>query len=710
MQRTFSLAVALAAASALAQAGDDWSTFPPAQPAPAAPAPAANPAPAPQPEARPTPAAPPPAIETKAEAPDAGAADGGYDTSNTRIVARLEQYEPGTEPHSPSTWGLSWDAKENDRVIVGSTGIGTVWVPSARLGKAGVVRVSVLGEYLDINNFPVVNGRNIRSGITFGASFQPFKWGEIFVSYSATANSNNRTSPNLITALGDLQLGVKLSNEWAKGFHAGLDLRLLTFSGVGNQGVDQFAVGFKPTLLVSYDFRAATRYLPLLLTAGFGATIDSTGGLVSNQTLNASEEFALNTNKYHRLNVMASAEIPLPIITPFVEWQIAPIVGLQGGELTGPDQKFITAGSAIRHTLGAGLKLTPIKDFTLISGFNFGLARSVGLGVPATPPWNFFVGGSFAIDPFQRGETKVVETIRERNVEIAKAAPALHLEGIITDAETRQPLPGVVVSVAGLKPSATDEAGAYQSLPVTGDKVKLSISREGYKTVEQEIALNAEGPTKADVALEADVKKAKFEVSATANKKPVKATIKFAGPQEATGETPEANAPAEFELPAGQYAVDAVAEGYLAQTRDVQVSPGGKMVVTFELQPQPKKVLVIFKGDKIEILQQVHFATGKATILPDSHGLLAQVVDAIIKNNVKRVRIDGHTDNRGNKATNQKLSEDRAKAVRDYLVAQGLDASRLESAGYGDAQPVAPNLTARGRELNRRVEFIVLEK
>lgn len=691
MQRTLLSAVVLVAASALAQAGDDWTTFPPA------PAPATKPAPAPA-------AAP--------EAIDAGspATDGGYDTSNTRIVARVEQFEPGTEPHSPSTWGLPWDAKENDRVAVGSVGIGTVWVPSARLGKAGVVRVNVLGEYLDINNFPVVNARNIRSGITFGASFQPFKWGEIFVSYSATANSNNRTSPNLISALGDLQFGVKLSNEWARGFHAGVDLRLLTFSGVGNQGVDHFAVGFKPTLLLTYDFRAATKYLPLLLTAGFGATIDSTGGLVSNQTLNASEEFALNTNKYQRLNVMASAEIPLPIITPFVEWQIAPIVGLKGSDLTGPDGKYITAGSAIRHTLGAGLKLTPIKDLTLMTGFNFGLAKSVGLGVPATPPWNFFAGASFAIDPFQRGETKVVETIRERKLEVAKAAPALRLEGVVTDAQTKQPLPGVVVAVAGNKPTATDAAGAYESLPVTGEKVKLSISRDGYKPVEQELAVNTEGPTKADVALEPDVKKAKFEVSTTSNKKPVKAKIQFTGVQEANGETPDANAPAEFELPAGAYSVTAVADGYMAQTRDVQVAPGGKMVVTFELQPVPKKILVIFKGDKIEILQQVHFATGKSTILPDSHNLLAQVVDVIIKNNVKRVRVDGHTDNRGNKAANQKLSEDRARAVKDYLVAQGLDASRLESAGYGDTQPVAPNLTARGRELNRRVEFIVLEK
>jgi outer membrane protein OmpA-like peptidoglycan-associated protein len=148
----------------------------------------------------------------------------------------------------------------------------------------------------------------------------------------------------------------------------------------------------------------------------------------------------------------------------------------------------------------------------------------------------------------------------------------------------------------------------------------------------------------------------------------------------------------------------------MAQTRDVQVQAGGKLVVAFDLQPMPKKILVIFKGDKIEILQQVRFATGKSEILPESFNLLQQVVDAIVKNNVKRVRVEGHTDNRGVKAANQTLSEDRARSVKEYLVAQGIDAERLESVGYGDSKPIAPNLTARGRELNRRVEFIVLEK
>ena len=72
---------------------------------------------------------------------------------------------------------------------------------------------------------------------------------------------------------------------------------------------------------------------------------------------------------------------------------------------------------------------------------------------------------------------------------------------------------------------------------------------------------------------------------------------------------------------------------------------------------------------------------------------------------VKKVRIEGHTDNTGAADFNTKLSQGRAKAVRDYLVKKGVAADRLEAKGFGPTQPIGDNKTAAGREANRRVEF-----
>lgn len=118
--------------------------------------------------------------------------------------------------------------------------------------------------------------------------------------------------------------------------------------------------------------------------------------------------------------------------------------------------------------------------------------------------------------------------------------------------------------------------------------------------------------------------------------------------------------------------------------------------------------LVEVKRERIEIKQQVHFATAKSTVLPDSFPLLDQVTQVLGDYPGMRLAIEGHTDAVGGEAANRKLSQRRADAVRDYLVAKGVAASRLETAGFGPTRPVASNGTARGRALNRRTEFRIV--
>ena len=112
---------------------------------------------------------------------------------------------------------------------------------------------------------------------------------------------------------------------------------------------------------------------------------------------------------------------------------------------------------------------------------------------------------------------------------------------------------------------------------------------------------------------------------------------------------------------------------------------------------------------RIVVLDKVYFDTARATIKPKSFNLLDQVA-ALINTATWKVKIEGHTDSQGRADKNIKLSEDRAASVKAYLVKRGIAEARLHSAGYGPTQPIADNKTGRGREANRRVEFLIVEE
>lgn len=107
-------------------------------------------------------------------------------------------------------------------------------------------------------------------------------------------------------------------------------------------------------------------------------------------------------------------------------------------------------------------------------------------------------------------------------------------------------------------------------------------------------------------------------------------------------------------------------------------------------------------------LDNVFFDSGKATLRAESNKELNELAEYMALKKTLFIEISGHTDNVGNAETNQLLSENRANAVRQYLITKGIAAERVTAKGYGDTQPVDDNSTAAGRQKNRRTEVRVI--
>jgi OOP family OmpA-OmpF porin len=206
---------------------------------------------------------------------------------------------------------------------------------------------------------------------------------------------------------------------------------------------------------------------------------------------------------------------------------------------------------------------------------------------------------------------------------------------------------------------------------------------------------------------------AKLLLKVLAGKKPVAATVYVRGkgaPQQVLVDA-KAKKPTPVTLPPGEYTVDVLSRGYLAQTRKVKLTRETEPTVAFTLAKVPAKKTqqASVKNERVELPGEPRFAEQQSAPKKGSTAGLALLVDMLVRDENLRLRVEGHTDNKeGTSKSRQGLSEARAKAVAELLVAAGLDASRIEVSGAGDARPKAPNLIPRGRELNRRVEFVLL--
>lgn len=146
------------------------------------------------------------------------------------------------------------------------------------------------------------------------------------------------------------------------------------------------------------------------------------------------------------------------------------------------------------------------------------------------------------------------------------------------------------------------------------------------------------------------------------------------------------------------------------------VESEGYLMYSASLEPDTSEVrnvdiqLIPLAGaeNKVIVLQNIFFESGSSKLLSTSDTELNKLVWSLRNNKTMHIEISGHTDNVGDTVANQKLSEERAKSVYEYLIARGVASERLSFKGFGETKPIADNHTDAGRQANRRTEFRVI--
>lgn len=309
-------------------------------------------------------------------------------------------------------------------------------------------------------------------------------------------------------------------------------------------------------------------------------------------------------------------------------------------------------------------------------------------------------------------------TALEKSKVILKGLPeTAPFQGLVLDQGSFEPVGDAIVSFPDTNLSrilADSSSGFFRSYPFPAGKVTVSVSKPGYETLLKAVFVE-QGKDKVERFL---LKKEGGGIAATTpglfkgklvDEKGAAVTGWLTFPN-TTVQEQEVDGPFEVKLDPGLYQVEAKAEGYLLQGRQVSVGPGETALFDFVMRPVPKERRAESTGEKIAIKDVINFRFNSDVIDKSSFSILDEVADVIFSHpEFSLVRVEGHSDDVGSAAYNLSLSDRRARSVVRYLLEKGVPPEKMQPVGWGKAKPVSQGIDDAARALNRRVEFNVLQ-
>jgi outer membrane protein OmpA-like peptidoglycan-associated protein len=675
----------------------------------------------------------------------------------------VTQAAPAIVPTDTAAWVLRDNLLNEGSTLQGGSGL--LHTQHAQSSAPGQFRLGFTTEwfsagFLCTSQFPCPNPTgglpltsdtlsHIGGTLSLGVSVAKLGPGTLegYAALVAYANSDSANRPELLQVLGDTDFGAKYVLPLGDVMNVGAFMELWLINGSGSVGLDAGGTGARFGGVATADLRGMHSSVPLRFSANIVYALDNTADVLADveqarqSHVTRIERFGLGVNRVDHIDFLVGGEALLVEgrVRPFVEGRLLAANNYRQQFICHPNNlshdNCLQGDTVVPSTLTLGGRFFPWKrGFSLLAALDIGLGGTSDFieELQPVPPWMLFLGAGWAVDTWEH--PPIVKTER------VDVAPTVHVAGLVHEKDKNDPVVGAIVAYrdhAELSRLATGPDGKFADDVAPGNYT-FEITADGYKPAACEAAalgagtasvpravpqpsesregVRAHGQVDVDCPMEslprvgtvvgrvrdADTNQALPGVRVTltdAQRKELVAASDVSGGFRFEGISP------------GTAQLSVVAEGYLALVSPEDVKARQESSVDLLLRPKPKDPEVQVTTKEITIRHQIQFALDSAVILPESFGILTEVADTLIRHpEIRRIEVQGHTDNSGTSEHNQQLSEERSESVRAWIVQHGVGPDRMVAKGYGQTRPLVPNVTAGNRARNRRVQFIILER
>ena len=521
-------------------------------------------------------------------------------------------------------------------------------------------------------------------------------------------NTNTFGRPQSMLSQGDWHLGARGHLPLSKGVYLGGDLTGYFPASFQSAGLELGGTSLRPRVVLSlYNNEMSGGNKPkdrgLVFTGSLAYRLDGSSNIVpEDRRVSRVERTAQDISEYDRVESGVALAYQTGDFRPYgglrmdVPLNASSDVCAEGRTLPCvSDAGF----GAFPKWASAGVVATPLDRLALTAGVDISLTTSDAEGLPVTLPYTAFVEASWTIDPEPP----------------APESNTAFFQGTVVNAESGNGIEDVRVAYTGKgvarTPQATNANGEFVSYEFDiGTKVEATFNHPDFESssVTRTISKKVK-PVKVELEPKPQKARLKGKVVGSGGEPLPNFSLQLSGDSQLTVQT-ASDGTFDKQVQPGLYEIRSGSKDYEVDFEPIEVEKDGIYHYTI---PANKKVIEVgsakVKDGKIEVSGDIVFESGESNFTGQSRQLLDDVAELLTSNpGLGRIRVEGHTDDEGSEDENQTLSQQRAQRVREYLINQGVSSDRLDAKGYGSSQPLVPNFSEANRELNRRVEFKIL--